>query len=352
MKSLEELANWGTSDLPTLLTQVILAEVEEAARARRFGRNLVRINEDLVRSKGRTMIFYRRGVLSADSISEGAVTQGQTISYTPFTLSVSKYSVAAKITQEAIDGSNLDLIRDTIREAGIALADKEDQVIVATLLGEESTLTVDAVAAADADTLHIMGHAGVTSISSISSESGNTFTVDYFNGRITGFNTLDPFTISYYWTSRDNYVDAGTEGTFSYQDIVRVANEIRGRKWSPDFMLIHPDQMADLLKNAQFVDFSKYGAREPLLRGEIGQISGMRVLVTTNMRSGNALVISSKRAAWLAIKRHIDLKRWDNPQSDSIELYFYMEYGSQVTDEDAIALLVGLGPVTIVGTVV
>lgn len=140
MKSLEELANWSTSDLPSLLTQVILSEVEEAARARRFGRNLVAINNDLVRTKGRSIVFYRRGTLTATGVNEGATPGGNTITYTPYTLTVSKYAVCAKITQEAIDGSNLDLIRDTIYEAGIALADKEDQVIL-TVTTESKDIT-------------------------------------------------------------------------------------------------------------------------------------------------------------------------------------------------------------------
>lgn len=346
MKSLEELA-WSTSDLPSLLTKVILAEVEEAARARRFGRSLVRINEDLVRTKGRNIVFYRRGTLTAKSVSEGGSAwsaAGGTISYSPYTLSVSKYAVATKITQEAIDGSNLDLIRDTIREAGIALADKEDTVILAALLGQESTLTVEAVSGVDGGTT-TLGHSPLTWIDITT--GANTITVDYYNGIIVASNTADAFTVSYYWSDRTNYVDASTEGTFSYKDVVTTANVVRGKKWSPDFMLIHPSQMSDLLKSSQFIDASKYGAREPLLRGEIGQISGMRVLVSTNMTEGNAIVLASKRAAWLAIKRHIDLKRWDNPETDSIELYFFMEYGAKVTDEDAICLLVGLGSTTV-----
>jgi len=321
MKSLEELA-WTTGDLPDLLTKVILAEVEEAARARRFGRNLVRINEDLVRTKGRSIIFYRRGILTAQAVSEGAVPVQSTITYTPNTLTVSKYSVAAKITQEAIDGSHLDLIRDTIREAGIALADKEDNVIVSALLGQESTLTTEAVVAVDGGTT-TLSHAPLTSLAITT--GGNTVTVNYYTGVIVASNTASAFTVSYHFTSRENYVDALTEGTFGYLDIVGTANVIRGKKWEPDFMLIHPNQMKDLLKSSQFVDFSKYGAREPLLRGEIGQISGIRVLVTTNMTSGNALIIASKRAAWLAVKRHVDLKRWD----------------------DAIVLLVGLDSTTV-----
>lgn len=344
MKSLEELANWGTTDLPSLLTQVILTEVEEAARARRFGRNLISINEDLVRTKGRSIIFYRRGTLSATGVSEGATPTGATITYTPYTLTVAKYAVSAKITQEAIDGSNLDLIRDTIYEAGIALADKEDNVILDALLGKESTLTVQAVAAIEGGTT-AFAHAPV--LWADITEGANTITVDYYNGVMVASGTATPFTVSFYWSDRTNYVDAGTEGTFSYIDIVNAANVIRGKKWEPDFMLIHPDQMHMLLKSSQFIDASKYGAREPLLRGEIGQISNMRVLVSTNCTSGNALLISSKRAGKLAIKRHVDLKRWDNPSTDSIELYFYMEYGARVTDEDAVCLVVGLGSTTV-----
>lgn len=332
MKSLEELANWGTSDLPTLLTQVILAEVEEAARARRFGRNLVSINEDLVRTKGRSIIFYRRGTLTASSVSEGGTPQGATITYTPYTLTVSKYAVAAKITQEAIDGSNLDLIRDSITEAGIALADKEDSVILTALLGETTaTVTTSGLAA----TLQPY----VTGITSFVGQSKAT--INWYSGAVTLASL--PATFTYKYTGRENILDAVTEGTFDYRDVVASANVVRGKKWEPDFMLIHPDEMHMLLKNSQFIDASKYGAREPLLRGEIGQISNMRVLVSTNMTAGSALIISSKRAAKLAIKRHVDLKRWDNPSTDSIELYFYMEYGATVTDEDAVCIVIGFG---------
>ena len=352
MKTLEELAIWETGQLPTILTKVILAEVEEAARARRFGRNLVKINEDLVRTKGRSMIFFRRGTLTAESVSEGTdawLSAGGTILYTPYTLTVAKYAVAIKVTQEAIDGSNLDLIRDTIREAGIALADKEDAVILSALLGENSYATKETLALEDTGTFSL-GQDAITYFS-IPTQPANprTFTVNYYTGVISSANTVgvEAMTVSYYYSVRTNFTDAMTEGTFSYGDIVNTANSVRSKKWSPDFMLISPHQMKDLLKSSQFVDFSKYGAREPLLRGEIGQISGMRVLVSNNMRQGNALVLASKRAAWLAIKRHVDLKRWDNPSTDSIELYFYMEYGAKVTDEDAIALLVGLDRLTV-----
>lgn len=338
MKSLEELA-WTSADLPSLLTTVILAEVEEAARTRRFGRNLVRINEDLIRTKGRNLVFYRRGTLIASPVGEASDLSGagQTISYTPNTLTVSKIGVPVLISQEAIDGSNLDLIRDSITEAGIALADAEDTSIVQTILGYSHVS--DTIAAAQGGTYTLSD----TPVLTTPTVAGNTITaIDYFSGIVVVSNTSRPNTFDFYSSTRTNFVDVFAPGSFSYNDIMTAANVIRGNKWEPDFMMIHPDQMNDLLKNTQFVDFSKYGAREPLLRGEIGMISGMKVLVTTAIPTGNAIVIASKRAAWLAIKRPIDLKRWDNPRTDSIELYFYMEFGVSVTDEDAVCIITNM----------
>lgn len=341
MKSLEELA-WTTGDLPSLLTQVILAEVEEAARARRFGRNLVRINEDLVRTKGRQLVLYTRGTLIATAVSEGGSATQSTISYTPTTLDVNKYGVTAKITQEAIDGSNLDLIKDTIYEAGIALADKEDLVIVDKLIGR-STIVAGAVDTQLWGGMSTFGHSPVLEVALA---SGSTFTIldmDYYSGILkVSPTTTGKVTFSYYYTDSTNINDALGAGTLTYEDIMDASAVIRSNKWSPDFMLIHPNQMNDLLKASTFTDFSKYGAREPLLRGEIGQISGMRVLVSTNMPDGNALLITSKRAAWLAIKRPIDLKRDDSPSTDSIDLYFFMEYGCTVYDAQAMCLIVNL----------
>ena len=93
-----------------------------------------------------------------------------------------------------------------------------------------------------------------------------------------------------------------------------------------------------------FIDAAKYGANEPIVNGEIGKIAGLKVLVTTQMDNGAALVIDPNRAAWMAIRRNVDMKRWDNPATDSVELYFYVEYGVKVTDANALQLIVNIGP--------
>jgi len=330
MKSLEELAT-GTSQILDLLPKIILDEVEEAARARRFGRNLVRINEDLVRTKGRSLVIGRRGTLTASSVSEGGTPTENTLTYSAHTITVGKIGTCVKITQEAIDGAELNLIKDAIAEAGIALADKEDLDIVHELIGYTTASTI----AAGAGTLDT----GKKILEIVSDPAGIVSQVDYYDGKIV---VTGSGTITYAYTVRTYVEDAQSAGTLSYDDIAIAAGKIRSRKWKPNFMLIHPNQMADLLRDTRFIDASKYGSNEPIVNGEIGKIAGLKVLVSTHIPDGVMLIVDSTRAAWLAIKRPIDMKRWDNPATDSVELYFYEEYGVKVTDEDAVEVVVNL----------
>ena len=277
MKSLEELATIDTSIISDLVPKIILDKVEEAARARRFGRNLVKINEDLVRTKGREILVGRRTVLAAGAVSEGASLKGTvdagTLTYSASTIHPTKIGTHCGITQESIEGCELNLIRDGITEAGIALAQKEDMDIITALLGSSNTINAE---------------------------------------------------------------EHGTWSLNAYGVITAAVTAIKGAKWVPKFLVVHPDALKGILLSTMFIDASKYGSNEPILSGEIGKVAGLKVLVTTNIGDPTeAIVIDSDRAAWMAIRRHVDMKRWDNPDTDSIELYFYMEYGVELTDEEA-----------------
>jgi len=290
MKSLEELAT-TTTEVTAMLPKVIIDEVEESARTRRFGRSLVRINDDLVRTKGRSIVIGRRGTLTASAVSEGSSPTESTLSYTSHTITPSKIGTCAKISQEAIDGLELNLIKEAVTEAGIALADKEDEDIVHELIGYET----DTAVASGAETIST----GDKILEIVSDPADVVSSVDYYDGKIV---TSGAGTITYAKTTRTYVKEVSTAGSLVYKDIAAAAGDIRARKWKANFL--------------------------------------MKVLVSTQIPDGVSLVVDSTRAGWLAIKRNIDLKRWDNPQTDSVELYFYMEYGVAVTDEDAIVVLV------------
>jgi len=63
------------------------------------------------------------------------------------------------------------------------------------------------------------------------------------------------------------------------------------------------------------------------------------VLATTNMTSGSALIVDPDRAAYTAIKRDLELKRKDEPSTDDLQLYFYQEYGAEIVEAGASALI-------------
>ena len=333
MKSLEELASTITaSEINELVPKVILDEVEKAARARRYGRNLIRINDDLVRTKGRSIVIGRRGTLTATDVSEGSELSSSKISYSSNTITPTKKGVAVHITEEAIEGCELNLIRDAVEEAGIALADKEDADILKALLD----YTEDSHTFATAGTWTV-GHPLVW----VDETESNISSVDYDDGKVvaTGACTIDA---KYSSLTKTNFTEPTTKGTLTYESILDAVTAIRARKWTPKFIVTHPSTLGGILKSSMFVDAAKYGSQEPIVTGEIGKIAGLKVLVTTQIPSSVALVIDPNRAGWMAIRRKLDMKRWDNPATDSIELYFYVEYGVKLTDSDAVQFITGI----------
>lgn len=277
VKTIEELAvDISTTEISILVPRILLREIDVAARAARRARSLVRINRDLVGAKGRSIIVPSRGQLTAVSVSEGSTFATSSVTYDGTTITPTKIGLGVRISQESIDGTEIDVINDLIKEAGEALADKEDVDIIAVFTAANAVGTT---------------------------------------------------------------IGSSTAGVCTYDDILAARTSIIARNYNPTILFVHPDQESDLLKDVRFTDTSKYGGREPILNGEIGKIGGLKTVVTQNMPTGNALVIDPTRAAYMAIKRDVQLKRKDEASTDSIELYFYQEYDSAVVNTSAIAIL-------------
>jgi len=331
MKSLEELGSTiTTTSIAELVPKIILGQVEEAARNRRWGRNLVRINDDLTRTKGRSIIVGRRGTLTASDVSEGTTMGGNAITYTSKTLVPTKVGASAFITEEAIEGAELNLIQDSVAEAGIALADKEDLDILKALLN----ITVGTTTFSSGTNTNTIGSKLLWVDETVSGVSA----VDYYDGKITcvGAATVD------IWTSSESasFIDVDGKGTLAVEDVIDAVVKVKGNKWNPVFLVVHPNAIGNLIKSTSFMDAAKYATVDTILTGEIGKIAGLRVLATTQIKDSCAMVVDPSRAGWMAVRRSLDMKRWDNPATDSVELYFYTEYTAKLTDADAIAFIV------------
>ena len=104
-------------------------------------------------------------------------------------------------------------------------------------------------------------------------------------------------------------------------------------------MVVSPVMAGQLEVDSRFHDASQYGGREVILNGEIGKISGMKVVVTTNILDTTAILMDSTRAAYLILKRNLDMKKWDQPDIDSTRLFFFEELAPKVVNEDALAFV-------------
>jgi HK97 family phage major capsid protein len=277
LRQLQTLAGTTTTTTAALEpTEILQKQLEEAAKANLIAVGVCRVNRDLIGTPSRSLIVGTRGTTTAAAVTEGATITLANPAYTPATLTPVKFGAAVEITTEAINGFQFDLINDYINEAGYAMGKYLDSAVVAILM----------VPAASKGT-----------------------------------------------------VTATTSGVLSYDDIVGACGEIKADNWNPDYIVINPAQLVDLLKDTKFINASAYNSDVPIKNGEIGQICGCRVLVTNQQTAGSALVLDSKHAAMVAYKRDMTVKRDELPARDCIGLYVTQMATAAVLNQDATCLI-------------
>ena len=355
LRSLEEL-QLKTSDITDILPKRMADFVEQEARRVRYGRQLLRMNRQLLSTKGRSVHLPARGANSAVRVSEAYEPTESNASWSTQEVTPFKLGANIHITQESIDGTEIDVINGSIEETGIALAVREDDEIFNEMLGRRPAPTASAgiwtwVAQEDSytgdgtTTKYTLNQSPVIEMSTVTNAGSavTNFTVDYYDGELTF--AVAPISgnalvVNYWYSNRTSYQRANTAASFKYEDIIAAKTTVRAKKIQADVIVMSPDEYADILLDSRFVDSSQYGSREPILNGEVGQIAGLKVLVTTAIPSGTVLFLATSRAGWYVLKRNIDVKRKESQETDSYKFYFYFEFAPKITDENAVVISV------------
>lgn len=98
--------------------------------------------------------------------------------------------------------------------------------------------------------------------------------------------------ITEYETSSTNTVYGGDatstasleSGDVLTPDVIADADQkLRENNYEPFALVVHPVQTGQLKKDSQFVNAAEYGSNEVVMKGEIGQYLGVRVISTTNI---------------------------------------------------------------------
>jgi len=113
-----------------------------------------------------------------------------------------------------------------------------------------------------------------------------------------------------------NSVAAATSGTLAYSDVVNIFKECLVDGFTPDTIAIHPTELADLLKDTAIQKAMEWGGQAVAPSGQIATLLGMQVLVSTKVTSGTALIVDSKHAGVLFIRRDITTEEYEDPIKD------------------------------------
>jgi len=138
-----------------------------------------------------------------------------------------------------------------------------------------------------------------------------------------------------------NSVAAATSGTLAYADVADIIKEMMTDNYSPDVMAIHPTEFADLLKDTAIQKAMDWGGPAVAPTGRIATLLGMRILVSTKVTSGTALVVDSKHAGVLFIRRDITTEEYEDPIKDLAGVAVTARWAYATLRADAIGKITG-----------
>lgn len=354
MKNIETLA-YETYQVTTdevsgsLFLGVLAQAIIDEALGATVAAQLVEENRDMVGSAGKTISFPKETGVSFAAITENASAVVTTPSWTTVDATPTKRGTAVNITNEAIEASRFDIINRTLTILAKAAAQAKDSDVLdalldrltdtATFAGDE-TSTDFTVTAAQIPIL------AVTEILVTSVTIGvSSYTVDHFDGVIQ-FASAVPTTateilVTYEYAQSITAVETDTAGVLDYAAVINAKVEVDGANYEADSLLVHPNEMGDLVKLQQFYDVSQYGSAEVINRGEVGKLGGLKTYVSSNVPEGVSIVLDSKAAGVLAVKRDLTVKFDEDIYADHRIVVATEMYDAVLVNSAAVCLIVG-----------
>lgn len=127
----------------------------------------------------------------------------------------------------------------------------------------------------------------------------------------------------------------GTNDKITLDDIAEARRllNVANVPQSDRYLVISPDQEKAMLGISNFIKANEYGSREALLKGEIGQVFGFRVLVHNGLNAAEACAYH-KSAVGVAVQKEVSFEtRRMDLALQSTQYCFSMGMGQAVLDE-------------------
>lgn len=285
-----------------LIPEVINEQILTVAEEERVGRTLC---QHVALTTGDSMTWLKERGFEATQIAEGAEIPSRKGTYEKFTLTVGKTGIRPHITNEMVEDSRWDVIRRNLDMATKAMARLEDLTIMNAMTS------------------------GVPNGSAISSGAGGI-------GEVIG----------------NHYIQMGdtpTEGTLAWKSIALGHALLRMEHYRPDTLLIHPYQMVDIMTGeGDFIGANERAyltlpdsVRSSMQNGTIGNIGGMRVVVSANITAGTALMFDSSVYCIFLERRPLAIDEYNDILNDMRGIVMTQRYTASPVTRDAAVLLYG-----------
>jgi len=356
MKTLEELAKTNerlAMTLPSDITDFetkIFSAIEQIAVESSEGIGLVRVKDLEGEATDSVTVPKEQSPLVPTDVAEGDTVTPSKVLLDKKTISLSKrWGEGFALSQDAIDDCHVELITLGLESVGKGFAQKLDEFIFQGLLRE--TEYSETIAGLGAHGVYTLAHKPLTRVISATDDSVPAVPItveaqDEFDGKVKILESLTGknLKITYRASGHTLIRDAGTDTTLSYEDLTSAFYLSRDKYEVPKVIVVNPRSYGDIIKDDRFVSaYQGTGAQAPVVSNEIGQVAGLRIVVTTRMPEGIALELDTKRFWMLLKKGRMHIKRREEPSSDSYEFYFFQRVGGDTINEFASAIITNLG---------
>lgn len=331
------------ADLTNVIPEVWAPAIERDAEPKRIFRQFCKLSTHLLNNPGADVKMPKRAILDFDlygpALTGGdlnEITPNSEISYDLVTLTPEERYMAGAITLRIIEESMMDVLADLMREYANAYAQYEDlQIIKATI----ATTTDEEITYVEAN------HEGDVYDSGLwtASKAGTLAMVD------AGLKKHKKVIKQLKWPT--------AQTNLTSEDVMDVGVLIEAKQvimpshgFEPDVLVMHPKQIADLMRNPMFNDASKSGTNTVLMNGQLFNFLGLRIFQSSNLpllacgQGGStlgyqAILLDSTKAIGMAIKRLLMIDVEWKPSFRRWNLYFTWVNDVKRLNDDAVIVI-------------
>jgi len=148
------------------------------------------------------------------------------------------------------------------------------------------------------------------------------------------------YIISQLIANAGNTATASNAGTLAWGDIADMIGVMWGVNRKPDVLAVNPSEFADLLRDSAIQNLILYGKQDDFVPGgPIAYVPGLKILVSSHVTAGTALLVDSSHAGVLFIRRDITMEDYEDPIEDLQGAVFTERWNFVVVDGDTIGII-------------